>query len=451
MLIALIFAVALVTIIALLRSTPEKAVMALYLPMMLLWPFGCSLTFKGVEIDLLMAVSLPLTAALLWRAAPSWRFSFLDLLLLLYILSATLSEWNADGQSSGLVQLVASIWDMVPPYVIGRYVIERQGMRVPFVRRIVFLLFSVSLVSLYEYRMESNPFRKLATSLTQRPSQWEIQIRWGFGRISGPYAHAILAGTLLVAGLLLSLWLSSRGHWGTKFHGLRWLPGKKSMYITLGILAGVWMTQSRGPWMGGVFGLLLLLAGRARNTRRALQRSVLLALAVFAIFAFYTSRYTDTTQIAATQDQENAMYRRELIANYTPVVEKGGLLGHGLLFPSIDGQRSIDNEYLNVALQQGYLGLTLFLLIIAATGWRLVRTALRSASQEDTTFYFCLLGVFTSICMTITTVYLGAQLLTFFFMLAGWAQALRPQAATAPAFEPIAVPAGRFAFRRVFN
>jgi O-antigen ligase len=298
--------------------------------------------------------------------------------------------------------------------------------------------------------MEANPFRMLAGSLTHLPSEWGIQIRWGFGRIAGPYAHAILAGTLLVAGLLLCMWLTSRGHWDMKFQAFRWLPGKKSTYITLGLLGGVWMTQSRGPWMGGVFGLLLLLAGRARNARRALRRSLLLALAVFAVFAFYTSRYTDTHQVAATQDQENAIYRRELIENYTPVVESGGLIGHGLLFPSVEGQRSIDNQYLNIALQQGYLGLGIFLLIIGVTGWRLSRAAMRSSSEEDLTFSFCLLGVFASICMTISTVYLGAQLNTFFFLLAGWAQAIRPQPSEAPVYQAISVPA-RFAFRRVFN
>jgi hypothetical protein len=450
MLIALIAAIALVTVFTMLRTTAEKAVMSVYLPVLLLWPFGYGWKFKGVGIDLLMAVALPLTLVLVWRAAPGWKFSLLDLLLLLYIFSATLSEWRADGQSSGLVQLVASIWDVVPPYVIGRYVVERRGARVPFVRRIVFLMFLVSLLSLYEYRMEANPFRMLAGSLTHLPSEWGIQIRWGFGRIAGPYAHAILAGTLLVAGLLLCMWLTSRGHWDMKFQAFRWLPGKKSTYITLGLLGGVWMTQSRGPWMGGVFGLLLLLAGRARNARRALRRSLLLALAVFAVFAFYTSRYTDTHQVAATQDQENAIYRRELIQNYTPVVETGGLLGHGLLFPSVEGQRSIDNQYLNIALQQGYLGLGIFLLIIGVTGWRLSRAAMRSSSEEDLTFSFCLLGVFASICMTISTVYLGAQLNTFFFLLAGWAQAIRPQPSEAPVYQAISVPA-RFAFRRVFN
>ncbi len=450
MLIVLIVVLALVTLFAILRTTPEKTVTSVYLPVLLLWPFGYGWKFKGVEIDLLMTVALPLTLALVWRAAPQWKFSPLDLLLLLYIFSAVLSEWNADGQSSGLVQLVSSIWDVVPPYVIGRFVIERRGARVPVVRRIVFLMFVVSLLSLYEYRMEANPFRSIAGSLTHLPSEWGIQIRWGFGRISGPYAHAILAGTLLVAGLLFSMWLASRGHWETKFEWFRWLPGRKSTYITLGLLGGVWMTQSRGPWMGGVFGLLLLLAGRAHNVRRALRNSVLLALAVFAVFSFYTSRYTDTHQVAATQDQENAMYRRELIDNYTPVVASGGLLGHGLLFPSIEGQRSIDNEYLNIALQQGYLGLGAFLLIIGLTGWRLLRACLLASNQEDVTFCFCLLGVFASICMTISTVYLGAQLNTFFFLLAGWAQGIRLQPAEVAVYQPSALPSP-FAFRRVFN
>ncbi len=454
MLLAFIIIAALVSTIALVSKGVHEAVLGVYLPVLLLWPAGYGWRFHGVPIDMAMAASAPILLVLLWQSIrQGGAFSLSDLLVLLYAVSASASSWKAEGASAGESALVATLWGLLPAYLIGRTLLEDAEMRVRFVRRIAFLFFVVSILSVYEYRMASNPFRTATIRLGLAQPPWMMQVRWGFGRVAGPYGHAILAGALFSSGLLFSLWLGSRGHWSVKFKHLRWLPGRKSLYISGGLLAGLWMTQSRGPWMGAVFGFLLLFAGRAKNVKRALRRTALLALIIFAIFAVYTNRYTDVTHGPQTQEQENAVYRRELIPNYLPVIDRGGLLGWSRFFPRVDGQGSIDNEYLEIALTQGYLGLSLFALIIGRTGWLLLRSGLRARSREDVTFCFCLLGIFTSIALTVTTVYLGEQLFVFFFLVAGWAQSTLPLRATVEQTLPLyptTAPA-RFAFRRVFN
>jgi O-Antigen ligase len=441
-----------IALIVIWRMGPERAVLGLVVPVMMLWPYGTGWKFKGVELDIMDAVVIPVAVALVFKYARRWRYTLVDLLIFFYCFSTLLSNWNADGQSAGLALGTAMALSCFPAYIIGRVAVERPGFRVALVKRYAFLAFVISIFSVYEYRMEWNFFRIWSDKLFHNSSHLILQMRWGYGRIAGPYGHAILAGCILLSALLFAIWLASEGLWGEKFRNLSFLPGRKSMYIVLGLLLGVWMTQSRGPWMGGAFGILFILAARARNQKRALRNVVIVSLLLLTVFYTALNRYTNVNHAPSDIDQENAQYRRMLVINYTPVVERGGMLGYGLHFPTIDGQVSIDNEYLNLALTQGYLGLGIFTLIILITGGRLLRTIVVSRDRTETSFALCLLAVFVTIVLSITTVYLGFQTFTLFFLIAGWAQELQPARAFAVAREPMEAYAPvRFAFRRVWS
>jgi O-Antigen ligase len=441
-----------VALFALWRVGPERAVLSVVLPVMMLWPYGTGWKFKGVELDIMDAVAIPVAIALAFQCARQWRYTVVDLLLFFYCFSSLLSNWNADGKSAGMALGTAMSFACFPPYIIGRVAIERPGLRVQFVKRYAFLAFMIAVGSLYEYRMERNFFREWSDKIFQNKSHLILQIRWGYARIAGPYGHAILAGCILLSALLFAIWLASEGLWGQKFRNLSFLPGPKSAYIVLGLGLGVWMTQSRGPWMGGVFGILLILAARARNQKRALRKVILASAVLMTVFYVALNRYTDINHNASDIDQENAQYRRMLVVNYTPMVERGGMLGYGIHFKPVDGQVSIDNEYLNLTITQGYLGLGVFVLIILLTCGRLIRTIILATNRTETSFALCLLAVFVTIVLSITTVYLGFQTFTLFFLLAGWAQAIQPAPAYAMASEPVvACPPPRFAFRRVWS
>lgn len=441
-----------VALVAIWRVGPERAVLGMVLPVMMLWPYGTGWKFKGVELDIMDAVALPVAVALVFKYARRWRYSVADLLVFFYCFSTLLSNWNADGKSAGLALGTAMAFSCFPPYIIGRVAVERPGFRVAIVKRFAFLAFVISILSLYEYRMERNFFRIWSDKIFHNTSHLILQLRWGYGRIAGPYGHAILAGCILLSALLFAIWLASEGLWGRKFRHLEFLPGRKSMYIVLGLMAGVWMTQSRGPWMSGAFGILLILAARARNQKRALRNVVIASVLLMTVFYTVLNRYTNINRSPSDVDQENAQYRRMLVINYLPVVKRGGVLGYGLHFPTVSGQVSIDNEYLNLALTQGYLGLGIFSLLIFITGTRLVRTIVISRDRTETSFALCLLAVYVTIVLSIATVYLGFQTFTLFFLITGWAQELQPARAIAPASEPAVVygPA-RFAFRRVWS
>jgi hypothetical protein len=437
------------------RHSPARAMLNVYLPLLIIIPSDCGIMTHGVLVHPATAASLPILILTFLQPHFRWTWRWTDLLLVAYMLEGFYGEYRighdfsfagADAVTSGII--------VVPSYFFGRYLIEEKDVRIAFIKRLVFMLFVISCLSLFEYRMGVNPFAVFFSALFSVPFTFLQQFRWGFARVGGPFGHAILAGIVMTTGLLLQLWLSSNGYWEKKFRRARWLPGKKTTYITVGLLAGLWMTQSRGPWMGGALGFLLYLASRAKKIRKGITKAVILSVMVFAAFYVATDKYTDPGTGPMTQDQENAVYRRNLLTNYMPLVNAGGVFGFGRYFPTIDGQGSIDNYYLLTALLSGYAGLGLFASLILATVLKLLHLAWVSRNREDAGFALCLLGIAVGTAVTLTTVYLGAQTFALFFFICGWAQALKPRGGASLAMPETATelqPMQRFAYRRVFS
>jgi hypothetical protein len=275
-----------------------------------------------------------------------------------------------------------------------------------------------------------------------------MQIRGGFVRIVGPFNGSILAGMVLLLGLLFSSWLGfvdgSRGTEKKHF-------GIKQSWLFFGAIAlGLFMTQSRGPWVGAILAYMIARIGRAKKMRRAAIITMLLCAIGGTIGYIKAEQYTaGSIWDAKDIEQENAIYRRELLDNYKPIVEKGGFFGYGVVdWPRVPGQPSIDNEFLFLEITQGKLGFWTYILLAAEAVIAGLRAARRATQRTDVYFALCMLGCVLGLLLTLTTVYMGAQSYPLFFLLMGWSQSLR-QTQTATATVPEAT-AARLRFRRVF-
>jgi cytochrome c biogenesis protein CcdA len=98
------------------------------------------------------------------------------------------------------------------------------------------------------------------------------------------------------------------------------------------------------------------------------------------------------------------------------------------------GQDSIDNEYLFVALTQGWVGFLSLCLLALAAMYHLTMAAIFNPRKNDRVFAFSLLGIMVGLLVTIYTVFLGNQPYELFFLLVGWSQAVRVRVAERPAF-----------------
>jgi O-antigen ligase len=231
---------------------------------------------------------------------------------------------------------------------------------------------------------------------------------------------------------------------------LNGLPLTQRGLVLASVFAGLLMTQSRGPWLGVALALLFAVLVRVFSVGRAAVAFAVL-LAVLGVVAFYVGdRYTTGTRDqAATEEQSTAIYRRQLLESYTPVVKERMAFGWGVSdYPAANGQRSIDNQYLWLAVTRGFVGMGMFLIIGAGSGIRLVQLAGCPLCPEDRMLVYAHMAVLLGLMTTFTTVFMGEQVVPLFFLVIGWMQAVNPvrvNAGVAPAFGP------PFKFRRVLS
>jgi O-Antigen ligase len=444
----LVFVALALSIYQIKRYSIADAAINVFLSIFLLVPDFYSFNIPHLPpLTFATAALLPIVVALIATHGNEWKFQRADLWLALFFLGAFYSELSHTTLSNAGLLLIGGIFTGVMPYILGKMLLERDGVRERFVRRLVLLFFIISILSLWEFRMGTNiftiPGRYLFPSQQPLPSQ----VRNGFVRIAGPFAGAELGGMLFGPAFLLSVWLGfldkTRGD-ERKFMGIR-----RSTLRSAAIALGLYMTLSRGPWLGAILGYLITRIGIAKNMRRATILTMLLLVAGGAYGYIKAKEYTSGDIFAAkNQEQENAIYRRQLLDNYKPIVERGGIFGYGVVsFPKAQGQSSIDNAYLFFQVTQGKLGLWTFLLLSAECFLCVTQAIRRSTQRTDACFALCIGGGIACILFTITTVYLGGPSYPMLFLLFGWSQSLRQTQSTSAAV-PVAS-SSRYAFRRV--
>ncbi len=423
-----------ICILALFRVSVQKVFLNLYIPIFMMFPTYYYWKVAALPpIDLAEAILLPLGIAIIIKEIRRWRFAPMDIWVAIFIFSACYPDLRNGHRTASTFELFDSLCKVLVPYMAGKLLIEHNGMRSVVVKRMIFCLFLAAIVSVTEYRMGQNPFSLAAAPFfPDEHFPWKTQIRWGFGRVSGPFGQSELAGMMLFFGLILTLWLSYNHLWEAKFSRAQWLPFKKSTVIAWTIGVVLLLTQARGPWIGTIAAVPIALIGRARNVARTAMLVAVFLVIGGAVAYIGLKAYANADAPTTSSEQENAQYRAELLDHYIPVALAGGPFGWGQDFPRVAGQDSIDNEYLFVALTQGWVGLLAFCMIAFEALYYMVYGARYNLTQRDRYLSYSLLGVFFGLLITIFTVFLGNQPFELFFLLVGWSQAARVKRTTSP-------------------
>jgi hypothetical protein len=440
------------------RRSAQIALLDVYLPVLLLLPEYYRWVVPALpDPTFSQATILPIAAVFFLREFRHWRYSWNDGLVLAFAACIGYSEYINTGYKEAQNLMFDMVASVVLPYMMAKGLIEPKGMRVAFARRFAWLLFVVSVVSIFEFRMGMTPWQMVLNRFFPGQGEgWITTFRYGFARIAGPYGHAILAGLILVIGYRIQRWLEWTGNWEPRFKKLPWLKISKARVITLGIALGVAMTLVRGPWLGGFVGAILTAVGFAKKRKLALilVGSVVIAVGVPAASMFYA--YASVGRANAKSDsQETAAYRLELIDKYINIALQKGTLGWGRnTWPKVDGMTSIDNYYLLLALMHGFVGDALLVLILLGTIFRLVRFEMQRPPPRirGASFGFTLAGIFLAFGVTIATVYVGLTAMPVFALMTGWAEGYLLNTAPAAVGARVAVATvatPKFAFRRV--
>lgn len=437
------------------RMPAARVALKVYLPCMMLIPLYLQVPVGGLFFDPTTFVAVVLAVIGWYTWSSSLRLTALDGCALLFAVSAFISDVQRHDAKLAMYAFLTFFIAYVCPYVIGRTLIEQSGMRREFAKVFVLCLVAIAIVSPFEYLTVRNPFQEFVERVFHHWVAWPRQTRWGFARIAGPFGHAIVAGMVFSIGLLLQMWLVGTRSWNSRLLG-SFRSRRKPLIITLAVLMGLFMTQSRGPWIGCTFGLIIAAIGFARNRRLA----AILALSGLAVALTVTSivlnKYTNIDDTKTTdRDQLNASYRRELIATYTPLIEEGGVWGWGTPQVVANGaigysrnQASIDNNYILVAMWQGYFGIGLLLLMYGLTLAHLIRLCATMRNRDDILFAYCMMGCVLATAFSSTTVSITNPMTQITFMLMGWSASIRPTGDRQEALAPVSTMP--FAFKRVF-
>jgi len=437
-----------------LRHGPGRALLAVYLPVLLLIPDGFRAITPGLpDPNFSQAAIIPIVAVALLRYGPSWRPVPMDGLIVVFAAWVGYSDYVARGYDDAQNLMFSMLFSVLAPYFVARWVISAEGLDVAVARRFVFIVFGVALVGVWEARFGYNPFHALIGSLFPGQGKgWVTTFRYGMARVAGPYSHAILAGIMLAVAFVLQRWLHGAGHWEARFARFKALPWPKARVITAVLVVGMLMTVARGPWLGAVVAVAILAVGPAANRRRALMiAGAVLSVGVVA-GGWALNDYLDIKPGAAmTMSQESALYRKVLFEKYFDIAMDSAWFGWGLTtWPKVLGMASIDNYYLLISLMHGVPAMAMLVWMLLGSAVQCVRRGLaETPGTHSPAFAFA--GIFIAVFVALGTVYLGEQVLPTLFFMLGWAQGwLRagrkvPVASGGP--QPAAVPRFRHVIR----
>jgi hypothetical protein len=396
-----------------------------YLPSLLLMPDTFHTTLNGIpKVSFNQVVGVTVLGFVLVRYGRLWKFNFMDFLVFAMVAAMSVSEYQAMGYKESQNLTFGMIASGVAPYLIGRLLISAEKLHLATARRFVILMFTMSVLSAYEFRLGVNWFLDAYKPLFPGQGGWVPTFRYGFARVTGPFAHAILAGIIFAVAYRLQRWLEWGNHWEKNFKIFPNLPFGKARIITLVLIICSIATIARGPWLGGFAGGLVLLIGRSKNRNAMLIKVLLIAILVIPpAYIGFNSYLNVKPGMVMTMSQESAIYRKELMEKYTDIAIEHLPLGWGRnTFPKVPGMPSIDNYFLLLTLMHGLITTGLFLALFLWSGLRLLRMGVKEpAGTNSLSFTFA--GILIAVLVSLVTVYLGEQAVPVLFLIFGWAEA----------------------------
>ena len=416
------------------------------------------------------ATVAPIMLAFLMRTLPGWRFSFTDILVLVFAFATSYSEFTNYGYKDAQNLAANMILSVVFPYMLAKSLIEPAGLRTELAKSIVFMLFIISFFLVFEtfFRSGYTLWQKALGPFFQEGWQRGINTRWGLTRANGPFIHPIQAGIIMALGFRLQQWLEWTRAWPTQLKKLPKLPFITiPQFITISIGVGLIAPLSRAPWLASVMGVGIVfgLAALTGFTRKTAMRYWIMIGVFVALMSAWFVVDEAATQFASVErdvaseeskERQTIAYRFELFTTYGPVITERWMWGWGRLgWPVDKHQTSVDNAFILLALNHGLITVGCFIAVFVGVIAKLMLHIIHSpaTSPPRNAFSITLLSLFAIEFFSLTTVSLNTTNMTLLFILFGWADSYlhNPReysAGTATASANIS-PQRRFQFRRV--
>ena len=402
---------------------PREVFILVFLPSLTLFPtyFDVELIGGTPELYFWSAALIPILAAWVLRGLSGYRLHWMDLVILAYLLSIFMGQWSNSDYKQAQKLLFNNLMAVFVPYLLVRSFCEDRATLIRMIRVMTLLGAFIAVLNAIEFRMFTNYFDEILRRIWPTSVMWDIGMvlqRWGFKRAFGPFSHPISAGYFFSLIAPLALWCYSLGAYRTRNLG--------RLVVALNAL-GLMVSMSRAPIIGFFIGLVIIYYGWSQNKAAIMSLCLLAATIVLMVSIPKFIEYASVTRATAqTDDQRNVAYRKEMWEAYGEVVMERPTMGWGRFsVPTVRGMKSIDSEYLGVALAHGLPPLVFYLLFLFAMLERLLRFAQQGTHDDPwTRLAWCLIAGWVSAIFSQATVYSGAQTVQYLFMLGAIAQVL---------------------------
>ena len=405
---------ALFTAIATVTVGFREALVYVGLPALVLLPNYYTWSLPGLPDArfrnyLLLVLGIALVAS---RDRSLYRFHPVDLVPLAFLLTTAMSQGQAESLGAMRHQVASGAMLLIAPWVLGRAAANHSGLLCGIVRCLLLCGAFIGLVAPFEARFGRNPFDFLR-GIWGHDVPWDGALyRLGLRRTAGPLAHPICLGffyTMIIPA----------GYWLVRVRMINRAFGISCLALCA---LGLFLTISRGPIISMMLVIVLLwLTALAHRPHYRSAALVLLVVATVGCGAALFAYASIGRQEAASPAQESAAYRLDMIENYMPLLSERPWLGFGKdLIPVVDGQKSIDNQFLLVALQHGVPAGILSLLVVLFPTLMLMQGLRREGGPEALrSGARVLIAILLAAVITQLTVFSGPQTTQILLIFAG--------------------------------
>lgn len=310
-------------------------------------PFGRTVSDKVIAAYLLLAVAVYLRDTTITAALRQTFHLFLDVFLPYFVISRSLKDLQA-------------FRDALSSFVIAIMVL--------------------ALVAVFEFFKHWLLYQPLVDILQMDQGMRGYIYRDGMLRVVASAGQPIVLGYLMVVGLGLYMFLKSAVQ--------QKLMRRSGMAL---LTAGLIVPLSRGPWIGAVMFMLVFIA-TGRNPVRSLISLALAAMVALPLIAVLpgTDKAINLLPFVGSTEKANVDYRVNLMTNSMIVIQRNPWFGSSNFneTPEMEAMRQgggiidIVNTYIRVTLEQGFVGLGLFVGFFALTLLGIYR-AMRSIPDKD--------------------------------------------------------------------
>jgi hypothetical protein len=307
----------------------------------------------------------------------TFRWCSIDYLVILIAVAQVISSAMTENWYTGVSSSGTMFLGWLGPYFLARLAFQSMSDRRRALRVVIFCVAVIAFFALIETRLWPHFYRNLVRAALGMGRVDTIAYRrFDFFRADSAFDHPIYLGNacLSLIGMVIILARTT----GISMKDWR-------VWVTIGAAIFAVITSiSYGSYMGFAATVVFFVALRyGRLVRRILPVLTVLAIAfVFMVTMWMRTLSTDVK--AGTPAWEGSFRTRVLIVKRGwKFAADAGLWGHGINISQDElGLKSVDNAYLLFAMRQGWVYLTLWLLLAVAIAIRAAR-AFRTVHRAD--------------------------------------------------------------------